>query len=126
MSDHVRFVVAPLAALVVFGAAVVIRLRNGERPEPRSVHVTPAGPLFRGMLRWNAIGLVVGHLLMVIWPDRLLSWTRDLQRLIAFEAGFFVCGVVALLGAVVAVRRRALGTGEGDRFVASAVFAWLM
>src|SRR5215475_5205969 len=126
MSDHVRFVMAPLAALVVFGAAVVIRLRSGARPEPRDLHVTTAGPVGRGIFGCAAIGLVVGHMLMIIWPDRLLSWTRDLQRLITFEAGFFVCGVVALLGAVVAVRRRALGTAEGDRFVASAVFAWLM
>src|SRR5262245_18020137 len=126
MSDRVRFAVAALVALIVFGAAVVIRLRSGARTAPRDPHVTTGGPVFRGILRSAAIGLLVGHLLMIMWPDRLLSWTRDLQRLIAFEAGFFVCGLVTLLSLVVAVRRRAFGRVDSDRFVADAAFAWLL
>jgi nitrate reductase gamma subunit len=53
-------------------------------------------------------GVLLGHAVMIGWPDELLAWSRNLSRAIAFEIVFFALGVCTLISVAAAIRRRAV------------------
>jgi nitrate reductase gamma subunit len=54
------------------------------------------------------LGVLLGHVVMVAWPDQLWRWTRDLPRLMAFELALVAPGAAALAGIGAAIWRRVL------------------
>jgi len=111
MSDHALFAVAPFVSILVLVVAATLRTRHdtsvSARPSPSSApalrlaakHPLPA---------IGFLGVLLGHVVMVAWPDQLLRWNRDLPRLIAFELALFTFGAAALAGVAAAIRCRVL------------------
>jgi nitrate reductase gamma subunit len=130
VSDHALFVVAPFVSIVVLVVSAMLRTRHessvGVRPSPSS----PAGSRVAGRHRLPAIGflgVLMGHVVMVAWPDQLARWNRDLPRLITFELALFTLGIAALAGVGAAVWRGVLRrTDDGTRLVDAAFLGALL
>ena len=66
--------------------------------------------------------MLLGHVVMVAWPDQLLRWSRSLPRLVTFELALVALGVAALAGIGAAVWRRVLRPNAGGASLADAAF----
>ena len=110
MSDHALFVVAPYLSVATLVVASVVRVFYPPRPvQPQSPHITTRPVLRRHpALTIGGFGVLAGHVVIVAYPDRLLRWTHELNRLIVFELAFFVLGLVTLAGVSAAIRRHVL------------------
>jgi nitrate reductase gamma subunit len=119
MNDHALFAVAPLVSIVVLVVAVTLRFVHDHSVRMRPLPSVSAARRAVGRHWLPAIGffgVLLGHVVMVAWPNQLLSWGRDLPRLVAFELALFMLGVAALVGVGAAIRRRVLrriGDGAG-------------
>jgi len=69
------------------------------------------------------LGVLLGHVVMVAWPDQLLRWDRDLM---AFELAHFALGAAALVGVAAAVRHRVLRRTGGAGLVDAAFLGVLL
>jgi nitrate reductase gamma subunit len=120
MSDHALFAVAPFVSMVVLVVAATFR------PSPSFAtlrRVAGSHPL----PAIGFLGVLLGHLILVVWPDQLLKWNRDLSRLMAFELALFVLGVAALVGVCTAIRRGVLRrTASGASLVDAAFLGVLL
>jgi len=127
MSDHALFAVAPFISIVVLAVAATFRAAH----DP-SVNVRRS--LSSASVGWRAgryglpaigfLGVLLGHVVMVAWPDQLLRWDRDLM---AFELAHFALGAAAFVGVAAAVRHRVLRrTGNGAGLVDAAFLGVLL
>ena len=125
MSDHALFVVAPFVSILVLVVAATLRTRHDTSVSARS------SPSSAPALRLAAkhplpaigfLGVLLGHVVMVAWPDQLLRWNRDLPRLIAFELALFTFGAAALAGVAAAIRCRILRRTAGGAGLMHAAF----
>ena len=123
MSDHALFGVAPFVSVVILVVAATVR----------ALHHSPvsAGPSLAVGRRLAAkhplaaiglLGVLLGHVVMIAWPDQLLTWNRNVSRLIAFELALFGLGAAALVGIVAAIRRHVLRRTADGSSAADAAF----
>jgi nitrate reductase gamma subunit len=123
MSDRALFAVAPLVSIVVLIVVAAIRARHD-----RSLSTPPspaAAPRAAGRLALPAIGfvgLLLGHVVMIAWPEQLLTWNRDMSRLITFELAHFVLGAAAIAGIGATIWRRVLWRTESGAGLADTAF----
>ena len=130
MRGHALFAVAPFVSIMVMVVVAALRLVHDKsvraRPPAPSVAVPGAGR--HRLATVGVLGVLLGHLVMVVWPDQLLIWNGSLIRLIVFELALVALGAAALGGAVAAVRARVLQRTANRTSLAHAAFlgTWLL
>ena len=100
MSDEVLFVIAPyVAAASLLAGTLTTLLRRSSRGRrewpPMTLRSVVGG---HKLLAAGLLGSLVAHAAMVVWPDRLASWSQPPGGLLALESGFFLLGVAVLAG----------------------------
>jgi nitrate reductase gamma subunit len=125
MSDRGLFVIAPFVSVVLLAIAATFRVgQNG----PAVVQPTRSPPAPRSLAfkrRLSALGFVgvlLGHVIMVAWPEQLLKWNRDLSRLVTFEVVLFVFAAASFVAVSAAIRRRVLWPTADAASLADAAF----
>jgi nitrate reductase gamma subunit len=110
------FQVFPYIALAILVLGLGIRHALARRrPDAIGPASKAAWQLFRGTAAWR-IGLVVTfalHLVFVILPGAIQSWTGSAMRLYLLEGSGFALGVIALVGLVQLMWRHA-GRGAAE------------
>ena len=109
MTDWALFAAAPRVALLSLGWVSLLRylLVRRRGPMPSSA-LSRAKELLWGSWPWRIglVGLLVLHLVLLVFPMQVLAWNRGHGQLLALEAAGFACGLLALVGIVSLVRRR--------------------
>src|SRR5262245_9986731 len=129
MSERALFVVAPLVSIVVLIVTAAVRWRLdhavsvGDSP---TMIAARRRPFIDRVPAIGFYGLLVGHVIIVAWPDQLLRWSRNLYRLMAFELTLFALGMMALAGVVIGARRRLLQTDDTGSVAETAFIAVLL
>lgn len=110
MSDHVLFGVFPYiagASLVLVTLLRLSLLRERERGAGRAgASFLPRRPRTVGgwLCACGLIGLAVGHVLLLAFPDAVRAWTEVSSGLMIFEGVMFALGVLTLLGLLALTR----------------------
>jgi len=129
MSERALFVVAPLVSIVVLIVTAAVRWRLdhavsvGDSP---TMIAARRRPFIDRVPAIGFYGLLVGHVIIVGWPDQLLRWSRNLFRLMAFELTLFALGLMALAGVAAAVRRHVLQRTETGGLADAALLGALL
>jgi nitrate reductase gamma subunit len=101
VSDHALFAAAPGLALLSLGAVSVLRylLVRQRGPLDRSALVRTKRLLW-GSWTWRVglCGLMALHLLLLIFPHRVLVWNQRHWRLLLLEGTGLLLGLAALVG----------------------------
>jgi nitrate reductase gamma subunit/mono/diheme cytochrome c family protein len=110
-NDYTLFVLVPFASCIVLSVSVMLKAlrHNWLDGGTRSSWLAAARAASTCLLPAIAFtGVLLGHAVMIGWPDELLAWSRNLSRAIAFEILFFALGVCTLISVAAAIRRRAV------------------
>jgi len=130
MKAHTLFAVAPFVSILLMavGAALRVVYDTSIRVPPPASSAAVNGAGTNLLATIGVLGVLLGHLVMVVWPDQLLIWNRSLIRLIVFEVALVALGAAALGGAVAAVRRRVLQRTANRASLVDAAFlgTWLV
>jgi nitrate reductase gamma subunit len=117
MRDYLLFAVAPYVAAGVFLPACVARYALWHRrPRPDGTSASRADGLRFVRAAWRSAFVVValGHLLAFAFPEYLLSWDRQLSRLVVLEVTGLVAGSLASAGLLVTLVRLGLARRGDD------------
>ena len=124
MSDQVLFVIMPLLSATALVVAGTWRLTREHSDAARAMSATPARDGAGRYASTLIAAVLIGHVVMLAWPQRLLTWASTLSRLIALEAAYIALGVVATATLGVAIGR-ALRI-NGGRKVGDAMFTGVL
>lgn len=125
MSDHARFAVAPLVCIVVLIAAATLRALHDHSTSERPSWSFAAAYRAAGrhpVPTIGFLGVLLGHVVLVAWPDQVLRWSRSLPRLMAFELALVGLGTAALAGVAAVIRRRVLARTAHGASLADTAF----
>jgi nitrate reductase gamma subunit len=123
MSDHALFAVAPFVSVVILVVAATVRALHHNPVSARpSLAVARRLATRHPLAAIGLLGVLLGHVVMIAWPDQLLTWNRNVSRLIAFELALFALGAAALVGIAAAIRRHVLRRTADGGSVADAAF----
>jgi nitrate reductase gamma subunit len=107
--DHFFFVVFPYIVIAVFLVAAIYRYRSSSFGySSLSSQFLEGKRGFWGSVpfHWAILMLFLGHLLMFLFPQGVLLWNSNPERLIAHEVVAFTFGMVAFVGLLVLIVRR--------------------
>jgi len=101
VSDHSLFAAAPGLALLTLVSVSVLRYLLARQPLDRSALVRTKRLLW-GARAWRVgiFGLLVIHLLLVVFPRQVLIWNQRHWRLLLLEGTGALLGVAALVGLI--------------------------
>jgi nitrate reductase gamma subunit len=105
MSDQALFTIAPLVSLVVLLVGATLRMRHEIARRLVVRAATPRRTLTRLLPAIAFLAVLLGHVVMLAWPNDVSRWSRDLPRLMTIELAFLALGMVALAGVADAARR---------------------
>jgi nitrate reductase gamma subunit len=101
VSDHALFAAAPGLALLTLGSVSVLRYLLARHPLDRSALVRTTRLLWGARAgRVGLFGLLVIHLLLVVFPRQVLIWNQRHWRLLLLEGTGALLGVAALVGLI--------------------------
>ena len=133
MNDRALFAAGPGIALLSLWWVTLLRylLIRQRGPMPSSA-LSRAKALVWDSTPWRIglVGLVLLHLVLLVFPMKVLAWNRVQGQLLSLEAVGFAFGLVALAGLVLLVRRRFRSTdaesGPGLSLADAAVLGLLL
>ena len=103
------FVVFPYIAIIVLLVVAIYRYRSSRFGiSSLSSQFLEGKKAFWGSVpfHWAILMLFLGHLFMFLFPDGVLLWNSNPERLIAHETVAFTFGLVAFAGLLVLIARR--------------------
>ena len=119
----------PYAAVLVFACGVLVigGLVWLRCPDPEST-AAEWSKLFSAVAlwRWGVAAVILGHAVMVLFPQRVLAWNGVALRLYLLEAAGFAAGIAACAGWVQIVRRHLVRAGASLWEVADSAFLSLL
>lgn len=124
--DVLLFAVFPYVAIALAVAGTIERvLRHPDSLTSRSTQFLENRRHFWAMVPFHYGLLVVlaGHVVAFLAPRAILGWNASLARLYALEATGLACGLLAAIGFVIALGRRAAIVSVR---VTTAVFDWIV
>ena len=110
MSDTLLFIVLPYVVVAVELVASLWRyFSNRYKFSTLSSEFLESSQLFWGSVPWHYGILVVmlGHVVAFLFPENILAWNRVPMRLLILEVTALTFGLLALVGLVALIYRRA-------------------
>src|SRR5262245_32724094 len=106
MSDQALFAIVPLLSVVVLVVAGTRRFtQENSGATAHAASATAARDSAGRYARTLIAAILIGHVVMLGWPQRLLAWARTLSRLVALEAIYVALGAVATVAIGIVIWR---------------------